>query len=101
MADRLLDGERDAHVPVQQLLEVDEVLLPLRLVQPELDRESMPELRGGLRHPGAVGHRVARQDAEQEEIYRDRDEYRHQREEASLDHIITEMHRLLLLPFRL
>jgi hypothetical protein len=92
VADRLLVGERDAHVPVGQVVQVDEVLLPLRLVQAELGQQRVPQRRGRVRDAGQVGDRVAGQHPEQEEVDRDGDEDRHQGEEAPLDHVVSAAH---------
>src|SRR6185369_15037970 len=74
------------------LLEVEEVLLPLRLVEAELARERLLQLRRRVRHAREVGDRVARQRAEQDEVQGDRDEDRAEREEDPLDEVVGAPH---------
>ena len=47
--DGLLVRERDAQVPVRELLQVDDVLLELRLVEAELAPQRLAGLRGRVR----------------------------------------------------
>jgi hypothetical protein len=48
--DRLLVRERDPEVPVRELLEVEDVLLAARLVEPELFLQRLTRLGGRARH---------------------------------------------------
>jgi hypothetical protein len=74
-----------------QLLEIDLVLLPLRLVQAEVFPQRRLELdRAGVAFQ--AGDSIAGQGAEQHEVERDSDEHRHQREERSLQDVVAALH---------
>jgi hypothetical protein len=75
-----------------QMLQVDDVLLPLRLVQAELAAQLGAQRRRGVAHVAHVGHRVAGRGAEDEEVQRDGDEDRHQREQRPLDDVVDTTH---------
>ena len=81
VADRLLRAQRAAQVAVREVAEVEPVLLPLRLVEPELLALVRLELRRALpaaqRRDGVAGERP-----EEDEVERDRDEDGRERRRA-------------------
>src|SRR5262249_3193619 len=64
----------------------------LRLVQAEPLGERMSQGFRGMGNPRQVADRVTGEDPEQEEVDRDRDEDRHDREEQPLDHVVGASH---------
>jgi hypothetical protein len=78
-----------------ETLQVDHVLLPLRLVEPEVVPERCLELDRAVVALEARD-RIAGQGAEQHEIERDRDEDREQRKERPLQDVVAALHGLVL-----
>ena len=91
MGDRLLRPQRLPHVPVGEILEVELVLLPLGLVEPQLLALVLLER---LRALAAAQRRdrVARERAEEDEVERDRDEDRQRSEEHALPDVVEAPH---------
>jgi hypothetical protein len=95
LAHRLRVLERDAHVPVRELLQVDQELLALRLVEPELPRDRLPRLRGGMGHAREVRDRASGREPEEREVQDQRDEDRDDRERDSLEDVVGAAQRFL------
>ena len=53
---------------MDELLEIDDVLRALRLVEPELHLERVPQLRGGVRDASEVRDGGAWREAEEDEV---------------------------------
>jgi hypothetical protein len=87
----LLRPQRTSHVPLREVAEVDLVLLPLRLVEPECLPLVVLEV---LRAASAAkrGDRVARERAEEDEVQGDRDEDGPDREQHPLDDVVRVAH---------
>jgi hypothetical protein len=69
---------------MDELLQIEDVLLPSGLVEPELLLQRLPRLLGRVRHPGKVRHGAARGEPEEDEVDRYGDEHRHERERRAL-----------------
>jgi hypothetical protein len=91
IADRLVRHERAPEIAVRELLQVDPVLLQLRLVEAELVAElGLDLLRARL--AAERRRRVARRRAEDHEVQRDRDEDRQHREAEPLQDVVDGGH---------
>ena len=90
--DGLLVLVRDAEVPMGELLQVDDVLLPLRLVEPELHLECVPQLLGRVRHAREVRDGGAGREPEEDEVDRHRHEDGDDRETDPLQDIVGPPH---------
>src|SRR5439155_8066175 len=88
---RSLGAQRAAQIAMRETIEIDRVLLPLRLVQPELLALILLELLRALPAPQRR-HGVAGNGAEEYEVQRDRDEDGRDGEEEPLDDIVGAPH---------
>src|SRR5204862_3275405 len=91
--DRLLMRVRAAEVPVRELLQVEDVLLPLRLVEPELPLACVPELLGRVRHAREVRDGAAGREPEEDEVDRHRHEDGDDRESDALQDKVGPPHQ--------
>ena len=90
--DGLLVLVRDAEVSMGQLLQVDDVLLPLRLVEPELHLERVPQLLRRVRDAREVRDRGAGREPEEDEVDRHRHPDGDDRERDALQDIVGPPH---------
>src|SRR3954453_4972814 len=90
--DGLLVLVRDAEVSVRELLEVDDVLLPLRLVEAELHLERVPQLLRRVRDAREVRDGSAGREAEEDEVDRHRHEDGDDRESDALQDVVGPLH---------
>ena len=74
----------NAKIAVQRLLEIEQILLPNRLIEAELRGKRLLERRGCVRHTRYLANRPARKDAEQDKVKRQGNENRDHSENDSL-----------------
>ena len=89
--DLLLRAQGRAEVAVEEAGDVEPVLRPRRFIQAELLADLLLELGAALAAAERVD-RVARYRPEEDEVERDRDEHRHDREEDALDDVVGRPH---------
>lgn len=86
--DRLAVDVGNAQISVRELAQVEQELLPDRLVEAELNLKRMLEFGRGVGNAGNPGDRAARQNPEQQEIQRERGDDGHDRRSDALEEIL-------------
>jgi hypothetical protein len=89
---RLTRRERQPEVALGEILQVEPVLLELRLVEAELRAQRLAELGGAVAAAPERVRRVAGRGAEEDEVERERDEDREEREPHPSDDVVRAPH---------
>ena len=77
---------------MRELLQVEHVLLELRLVEAELPLQRLPRLGGRVRDAREVRDRASGRKAEEREVDRDGNEDRQHGERQPLDDVVRAFH---------